>query len=41
VALLVPALAPALGWLVQWLSWRGVLWASLPLAVVAIGLVLA
>ncbi|AIL06652.1 MFS transporter [Stenotrophomonas maltophilia] len=27
--------------LVQWLSWRGVLWASLPLAVVAIGLVLA
>ncbi|NYB78393.1 MAG: MFS transporter, partial [Stenotrophomonas maltophilia] len=42
VALLVPALAPALGGLlVQWLSWRGVLWASLPLAVVAIGLVLA
>ncbi|GFF05579.1 MFS transporter, partial [Stenotrophomonas maltophilia] len=32
VALLVPALAPALGGLlVQWLSWRGVLWASLPL----------
>jgi predicted MFS family arabinose efflux permease len=27
--------------LVQWLSWRGVLWASLPLAVAAIGLVLA
>jgi hypothetical protein len=28
VALLVPALAPALGGLlVQWLSWRGVLWA--------------
>lgn len=42
VALLVPALAPALGGLlVQWLSWRGVLWASLPVAVVAIGLVLA
>ena len=42
VALLVPALAPALGGLlVQWLSWRGVLWASLPLAVLAIGLVLA
>lgn len=42
VALLVPALAPALGGLlVQWLSWRGVLWASLPLAVIAIGLVLA
>lgn len=42
MALLVPALAPALGGLlVQWLSWRGVLWASLPLAVVAIGLVLA
>ncbi|XMM87004.1 MFS transporter [Stenotrophomonas maltophilia] len=42
VALLVPALAPALGGvLVQWLSWRGVLWASLPLALVAIGLVLA
>lgn len=42
VALLVPALAPALGGLlVQWLSWRGVLWASLPLAVMAIGLVLA
>ncbi|WMJ69574.1 MFS transporter [Stenotrophomonas sp. 24(2023)] len=42
VALLVPALAPALGGLlVQWLSWRGVLWASLPLAVVATGLVLA
>ncbi|PTA70056.1 MULTISPECIES: MFS transporter [unclassified Stenotrophomonas] len=41
VALLVPALAPALGGLlVQWLSWRGVLWASLPLAVMAIGLVL-
>ncbi len=39
---LLPALAPALGGLlVQWLSWRGVLWASLPLAVVAIGLVLA
>ena len=36
VALLVPALAPALGGvLVQWLSWRGVLWASLPLAVLA------
>jgi len=33
VALLVPALAPALGGLlVQWLSWRGVLWASLVLA---------
>ncbi|MDT9580264.1 MFS transporter [Stenotrophomonas indicatrix] len=42
VALLVPALAPALGGLlVQWLSWRGVLWASLPLAVLAIALVLA
>ena len=42
VALLVPALAPALGGLlVQWLSWRGVLWASLPLAVAVIGLVLA
>lgn len=42
VALLVPALAPALGGLlVQWLSWRGVLWASLPLAVMAMGLVLA
>ncbi|WP_295575941.1 MFS transporter [uncultured Stenotrophomonas sp.] len=42
VALLVPALAPALGGLlVQWLSWRGVLWASLPLAVVAAALVLA
>ena len=42
VALLVPALAPALGGLlVQWLSWRGVLWASLPLALMAIGLVLA
>ena len=38
----MPALAPALGGLlVQWLSWRGVLWASLPVAVVAIGLVLA
>ena len=42
VALLVPALAPALGGLlVQWLSWRGVLWASLPLALAAMGLVLA
>jgi len=42
VALLVPALAPALGGLlVQWLSWRGVLWASLPLALAAVGLVLA
>ncbi|MHC1651850.1 MFS transporter [Stenotrophomonas maltophilia] len=42
VALLVPALAPALGGLlVQWLSWRGVLWASLPLVVVAVALVLA
>lgn len=41
VALLVPALAPALGGLlVQWLSWRGVLWASLPMAVLAISLVL-
>lgn len=36
VALLVPALAPALGGvLVQWLSWRGVLWASLPLVLLS------
>lgn len=42
VALLVPALAPALGGLLaQWLSWRGVLWASVPLALLAMALVLA
>ena len=37
VALLVPALSPALGgWLVGLGSWRWVLWASVPLAVLAL-----
>ena len=39
VALLVPALSPALGgWGVELWSWRGVFYANLPLAVLALGL---